>query len=148
MLLDGIAEFAGRRPDDGTPGRAVLHAAAVKKARAALAAGEPADPPGCDEFTADELMPVLRLSKSGAQRQVGLAVGKALVQVDPAGAMTRRKRGEKQGHHARAHRDDPLRPSRRRTRLHPQPQAPPQDPRPQPHLFLLGLPQARRPVRR
>jgi hypothetical protein len=157
MLLDGIAEFAGRRPDDGTPGRAVLHAAAVKKARAALAAGEPADPPGCDEFTADELMPVLRLSKSGAQRQVGLAlalryrlrgtlaalldgridvirariiaeatsdlsaadaaavealvlpragkqtyvalglaVGKALVQVDPAGAMKRRKRGEKQ----------------------------------------------------
>lgn len=74
MLLDGIAEFAGRRPDDGTPGRAVLHAAAVKKARAALAAGEPADPPGCDEFTADELMPVLRLSKSGAQRQVGLAL--------------------------------------------------------------------------
>ena len=157
MLLDGIAEFAGRRPDDGTPGRAVLHAAAVKKARAALAAGEPADPPGCDEFTADELMPVLRLSKGGAQRQVGLAlalryrlratlaalldgridvirariiaeatsdlsaadaaavearvlpragkqtyvalglaVGKALVQVDPAGAMKRRKRGEKQ----------------------------------------------------
>ena len=157
MLLDGIAEFAGRRPDDGTPGRAVLHAAAVKKARAALAAGEPADPPGCDEFTADELMPVLRLSKGGAQRQVGLAlalryrlratlaalldgridvirariiaeatsdlsaadaaavearvlpragkqtyvalgqaVGRAVVQVDPAGAMKRRKRGEKQ----------------------------------------------------
>jgi hypothetical protein len=157
MLLDGIAEFAGRRPDDGTPGRAVLDAAAVKKARAALAAGEPADPPGCDEFTADELMPVLRLSKSGAQRQVGLAlalryrlrgtlaalldgridvirariiaeatsdlsaadaavvdalvlsragkqtyvalglaIGKAVVRVDPAGAMKRRKRGEKQ----------------------------------------------------
>ena len=52
----------------------MLHAAAVKKARAALAAGEPADPPGCDEFTADELMPVLRLSKSGAHRQVGLAL--------------------------------------------------------------------------
>ena len=157
MLLDGIAEFAGRRPDDGTPGRAVLHTAAVKKARAALAAGEPADPPGCDEFTADELMPVLRLSKGGAQRQVGLAlalryrlratlaalldgridvirariiaeatsdlsaadaaavealvlpragrqtyvalglaIGRAVVQVDPAGAMRRRKRGEKQ----------------------------------------------------
>jgi hypothetical protein len=157
MLLDGIAEFAGRRPDDGTPGRAMLHAAAVKKAQAALAAGEPADSPGCDEFTADELMPVLRLSKGSAQRQVGLAlalryrlratlaalldgridvirariiaeatddlspadaaaveasvlpragkqtyvalglaIGKAVVQVDPAGAMKRRKRGEKQ----------------------------------------------------
>ena len=157
MLLDGIAEFAGRRPDDGTPGRAGLHAAAVKKAQTALAAGEPADPPGCDEFTADELMPVLRLSKGGALRQVALAlalryrlratlaalldgridmirariiaeatddlspagaaavealvlprawkqtyvalgqsVGKAVVQVDPAGAMKRRKRGEKQ----------------------------------------------------
>jgi hypothetical protein len=157
MLLDGLAEFARRRPDDGTPGRAVLHAAAVKKARAALAAGAPVDPPGCDEFTADELMPVLRLSKGGVQRQVGLAlalryrlratlaalldgqidvirariiaeatddlspddaaavealvlpragrqtyvalglaIGKAVVQVDPAGAMKRRKRGEKQ----------------------------------------------------
>jgi hypothetical protein len=157
MLLDGIAEFAGRRPDDGTPGRAMLHAAAVKKAQAALAAGEPADSPGCDEFTADELMPVLRLSKGSAQRQVGLAlalryrlratlaalldgridmirpriiaeatddlsaadaaaveasvlpragkqtyvalglaIGKAVVQVDPAGATKRRKRGEKQ----------------------------------------------------
>jgi hypothetical protein len=74
MLLDGIAEFAGRRPDDGTPGRAALHATAVKRARAALAADEPADPPGCDEFTADELMPVLRLSKGGAQRQVGLSL--------------------------------------------------------------------------
>ena len=157
MLLDGIAEFAGRRPDDGTPGRAMMHAAAVKKAQAALAAGEPADSPGCDEFTADELMPVLRLSKGSAQRQVGLAlalryrlhatlaalldgridmirariiaeatddlsaadaaaveasvlpragkqtyvalglaIGKAVVQVDPAGATKRRKRGEKQ----------------------------------------------------
>jgi hypothetical protein len=157
MLLDGIAEFAGRRPDDGTPGRATLHATAVKKAQAALAAGEPADSPGCDEFTADELMPVLRLSKGSAQRQVGLAlalryrlratlaalldgridmirariiaeatddlsaadaaaveasvlpragkqtyvalglaIGKAVVQVDPAGATKRRKRGEKQ----------------------------------------------------
>jgi len=157
MLLDGIAEFADRRPDDGTPGRAALYAAAAKKARKALAAGVPAEPPGCDEFTADELMPVLRLSKGGAQRQVGLAlvlryrlrgtraalldgridlirariiaegtadlspadaaavegavlgragrqtyvalglaVGKAVVQVDPAGAMKRRKRGEKQ----------------------------------------------------
>lgn len=157
MLLGGIAEFAGRRPDDGTPGRAMLHAAAVKKAQAALAAGEPADSPGCDEFTADELMPVLRLSKGSAQRQVGLAlalryrlratlaalldgridmirariiaeatddlsaadaaaveasvlpragkqtyvalglaIGKAVVQMDPAGATKPRKRGEKQ----------------------------------------------------
>jgi hypothetical protein len=368
MLLAGIAEFAGRRPDDGTPGRAALYAAAVKKARKALAAGEPADPPGCDEFTADELMPVLRLSKGGAHRQVGLAlalryrlrgtwtalldgridvirariiaegtadlspadaatveaivldragrqtyvalglaVGKAVVQADPAGAMKRRKRGEKQarveqwreydgtgalagrnlppgdtlaasqaltsravelraagldgpldylravalidritwrdsrpsagergpeasadedwdnrddwpvmdawlldqqgsgkriaarlnltisvetllglgdapgdpgpfgpldpaaarelactaaahpatrwcltvtGHHAGAHRQDLLRSSRRRIRLHSQPQAPTQDPRAQPDLFLLGLPQARGPVRR
>ena len=46
MLLDGIAEFAGRRPDDGTPGRAALYAAAARKARQALAAGEPADRPG------------------------------------------------------------------------------------------------------
>ena len=157
MLLAAIAEFAGRRPDDGTPGRAALYAAAAKKARKALAAGEPTDPPGCEEFTADELMPVLRLSKGGAHRQVGLAlalryrlrrtwaalldgridvirariiaegttdlspadaaaveanvldragrqtyvalglaVGKAVVQVDPAGATKRRKRGEKQ----------------------------------------------------
>ena len=156
MLLDGIAEFADRRPDDSTPRRAVLHAAAAKKARAALAAGEPADPPGYDEFAPDELMPVLRLSKGGSARQadlavalryrlrgtlaamlegridlvrariiaeatrdltaaaaaavealvldragrqtyvaLGLAAGKAVLQVDPAGAMRRRKRGEK-----------------------------------------------------
>lgn len=89
MLLDGIAEFAGRRPDDGTPGRATLHAAAVRKARAALAAGEAADPPGCDEFTADELMPVLRLSKGGAQRQVGLApVPTGAAEGPPPSAMT------------------------------------------------------------
>jgi Domain of unknown function (DUF222) len=153
MLLAGIAEFAGRRPDDGTPGRAALYAAAVRKARKALATGEPTDPPGCDEVTADELMPVLRLSKGGAHRQVGLALalryrlrgtwaalldgridvirariiaegtadlspadaatveaialdraerqtyvalGLAVGQADPAGAMKRRKRGEKQ----------------------------------------------------
>ena len=156
MLLDGIAEFADRRPDDSTPRRAVLYAAAAKKARAALAAGEPADPPGYDEFAPDELMPVLRLSKGGSARQadlavalryrlrgtraamlegrinlvrariiaeatrdltaadaaavealvldragrqtyvaLGLAAGKAVLQVDPAGAMRRRKRGEK-----------------------------------------------------
>ncbi len=65
-----------RRPraDDRTPGRAALHAAAAKTARAALAAGEPADPPPYDEFTPDELMPVLRLSKGGALRQVELAL--------------------------------------------------------------------------
>jgi len=156
MLLDGIAEFATRRPDDGTPGRAVVHAAAVEKARAALAAGQPADPPGYDEFAPDELMPVLRLSKGAAARQVelavalryrlrathaamlegridlmrariiaeatadlsaadaaavealvlgragrqtyialGMAVGKAVLYVDPKGAMRRRKRAEK-----------------------------------------------------
>ena len=156
MLLEGIAEYAARRPDDRTPGRAARHAAAAKTARAALAAGEPADPPGYDEFAPDELMPVLRLSKGGAARQVelalalryrlrptlaamldgqidvvrariiaeatadltaadaaavealvlaragqqtyvalGMAVGKAVLQVDPLGAMRRRKRAEK-----------------------------------------------------
>ena len=156
MLLDGIAEYAARRPDDRTPGRAALHAAAAKTAQAALAAGDPADPPPYDEFAPDELMPVLRLSKGGASRQVelavalryrlratlaamldgridvvrariiaeataeltaadaaavealvlaragqqtyialGLAVGKAVVQVDPAGVIRRRKRAEK-----------------------------------------------------
>ena len=74
MLLEGIAEYAARRPDDRTPGRAAMHAAAAKTAQAALAAGEAADPPGYDEFAPDELMPVLRLSKGGASRQVELAV--------------------------------------------------------------------------
>ncbi len=74
MLLEGIAEYASRRPDDRTPGRAARHAAAAKAARAALTAGEPADPPGYDEFAPDELMPVLRLSKGGASRQVELAI--------------------------------------------------------------------------
>src|SRR5262249_19137584 len=32
------------------------------------------DPPPWDEFTADELMPVLRLSQGGAARQVGLGM--------------------------------------------------------------------------
>ncbi|MGH3070634.1 MAG: DUF222 domain-containing protein, partial [Streptosporangiaceae bacterium] len=156
MLLDGIAEYAGRRPDDRFPGRAAIHAAAAKTAQAALAAGEPADPPPYDEFAPDELMPVLRLSKGGASRQVelalalryrlrgtlaamldgridlvrariiaeatadlspadaaaaealvlaragkqtyialGIAVGKAVLQVDPAGAIRRRKKAEK-----------------------------------------------------
>jgi len=74
MLLEGIAEHADRRPDDRFPGRATLYAAAAKAARAARAAGQPADPPGCDEFASDELMPVLRLSKGGAARQVELAL--------------------------------------------------------------------------
>jgi hypothetical protein len=74
MLLEGVAEYAGRRPDDRTPRRAASSAAAAKKARAALAAGEPADPPPYDEFAPDELMPVLRLSKGGAGRQVELAL--------------------------------------------------------------------------
>ena len=71
MLMEGIAEYADRRPDDRFPGRATLCAAAAKAARAA---GQPADPPGCDEFAPDELMPVLRLSKGGAARQVELAL--------------------------------------------------------------------------
>ncbi len=156
MLLDGIAEYAGRRPDDRFPGRAALYAAAATAAAAARAAGQPADPPGCDEFAADELMPVLRLSKGGAARHVelalalryrlhatlaamldgridlvrariiaeatagltpahaaevealvlpragkqtyialGIALGKAVLQVDPQGATRRRKKGEK-----------------------------------------------------
>jgi len=74
MLLEGIAEYAGRRPDDRTARRAACSAAEAKKARAALAAGEPVDPPPYDEFTPDELMPVLRLSKGGAGRQVELAL--------------------------------------------------------------------------
>jgi hypothetical protein len=74
MLLEGIAEYAGRRPDDRTPRRAACSAAAAKKARAALAAGEAADPPPYDEFAPDELMPVLRLSKGSAGRQVELAL--------------------------------------------------------------------------
>jgi len=74
MLLEGIAEYADRRPDDRFPGRAAVYAAAVEAARAARAAGQPADPPGCDEFAPDELMPVLRLSKGGAARQVELAL--------------------------------------------------------------------------
>jgi len=74
MLLEGIAEYASRRPDDRTPGRAARYAAAAKAAQAALAAGAPADPPGYDEFAPDELMPVLRLSKGGASRQVELAL--------------------------------------------------------------------------
>jgi hypothetical protein len=156
MLLEGIAEYAARRPDDRTPGHAARHAAAAKTAQAALAAGEPADPPGYDEFAPDELMPVLRLSKGGASRQVelalslryrlrptlaamldgqidvvrariiaeatadltaadaaavealvlaragqqtyvalGMAVGRAVLQVDPQGTIRRRKRAEK-----------------------------------------------------
>jgi len=74
MLLEGIAEYAGRRPDERTERRAACSAAAAKKARAALAAGEAADPPPYDEFAPDELMPVLRLSKGGAGRQVELAL--------------------------------------------------------------------------
>jgi len=74
MLLEGIAEYAGRRPDDRTARRAARSAAAAKKARAALAAGEPVDPPPYDEFAPDELMPVLRLSKGSAGRQVELAL--------------------------------------------------------------------------
>jgi hypothetical protein len=74
MLMEGIAEYADRRPDDRFPGRAALYAATAKAARAARAAGQPADPPGCDEFAPDELMPVLRLSKGGAARQVELAL--------------------------------------------------------------------------
>jgi Domain of unknown function (DUF222) len=74
MLLEGIAEYAGRRPDDRTARRAACSAAAAKKARAALAAGEPVDPPPYDEFAPDELMPVLRLSKGSAGRQVELAL--------------------------------------------------------------------------
>jgi hypothetical protein len=74
MLMEGIAEHARRRPDDRTPGRAALYAAAAKTAQAAQTAAEPADPPPYDEFTPDELMPVLRLSKGGALRQVELAV--------------------------------------------------------------------------
>ena len=156
ILLEGIAEYASRRPDDRTPGRAARYAAAAKTAQAALAAGAPADPPGYDEFAPDELMPVLRLSKGGASRQVelalalryrlrptlaamldgqidvvrariiaeatteltaedaaavealvlaraghqtyvalGMAVGKAVLQVDPQGMIRRRKRAEK-----------------------------------------------------
>ena len=156
MLLDGIAEYAARRPDDRFPGRAAVHAAAARTAQAALAAGEPADPPPYDEFTSDELMPVLRLSQGGATRQVelavalryrlrgtlaallagridsirariiaeatadlspadaaavealvlphagkqtyvalGIAVGKAVLRIDPAGAIRRRKKAEK-----------------------------------------------------
>jgi hypothetical protein len=73
MLLDGIAEYAGRRPDDRTPRRAAMHAAAASTAGAARAAGQPCDPPPYDEFAPDELMPVLRLSKGAAGRQVELA---------------------------------------------------------------------------
>ncbi len=156
MLLEGIAEFADRRPDEATPGRARLYAAAMKEVEAALAAGKPVDPPGYDEFTPDELYPLLKLSKGGATRQInlavdlryrlrgtlaalkagkidltrariifegttgmsaadaaaveamvladagqqtyvalGIAVGKAVMRVDPVGAVKRRKRGEK-----------------------------------------------------
>jgi hypothetical protein len=156
MLLEGIAEFADRRPDEATPGRARLYAAAKKEIQAALAAGKPVDPPACDEFTPDELYPLLKLSKGGAARQIhlaldlryrlrktlaalqagkidlirariisegttgmsaadaaaveamvladagqqtyvalGIAVGKAVMRVDPVGAIKRRKRGEK-----------------------------------------------------
>ncbi len=156
MMLEGIAEFADRRPDEATPGRAKLYAAAKKKAQAALAAGEPVDPPGYDEFAPDELYPLLKLSKCGAGRQIdlavdlryrlrrtlaalqagdidlirariisegttgmsaahaaaveamvladagrqtyvalGIAVSKAVMRVDPVGAIKRRKRGEK-----------------------------------------------------
>src|SRR6202012_2742278 len=70
MLLEGIAEFADRRPDEATPGRARLYAAAMKEVKAALAAGNPVDPPGYDEFTPDELYPLLKLSKGGATRQI------------------------------------------------------------------------------
>lgn len=156
MLLDGIAEFADRRPDEATPRRAKLYAEARKKAQAALAAGEPVDPPGHDEFTPDELYPLLKLTKRGAGCQIdlavdlryrlrrtlaalqagkidlirariisegttgmsaadaaaveamvlsdagqqtygalGIAVGKAVMRVDPVGALKRRKSGEK-----------------------------------------------------
>jgi Domain of unknown function (DUF222) len=156
LLMEGIAEFADRRPDDRTPGRAVSYAKASVIAHAALAAGEPADPPPWDEFAPDELTPVLRVSKGGATRQIelaqtlryrlhatrvallagridgirariiaegtdelspahaaqvealvlpragrqtyvalGIAVGKAVLRADPAGAIRRRKRAEK-----------------------------------------------------
>src|SRR5580692_4653014 len=41
LLLDGIAEYADRRPDNDTPRRAAWHAAAAKTATAARAAGQP-----------------------------------------------------------------------------------------------------------
>ena len=65
---------AHRRPGEATPGRARLYAAASKKAQAALAAGEPVDPPGHDELPRTEPYSLLKLSKCGAARQIDLAV--------------------------------------------------------------------------
>jgi hypothetical protein len=91
LLLDGIAEYADRRPDDATPRRAAWHAAAASRAQMVAAVTGPLSPAQAAEVEAL----ILGLAGQQTYAALGRSLGKAVLRVDPAGAVRRRERAEK-----------------------------------------------------